>query len=137
MNLNASTASSSAPAPTPKSSSAPDATQLNGSNGQPSLAEPVEPSLAVKRKLRGGAEGSAAKRSRLAVSNDHTPPTTRLADLGGVSACVEQMLRLVALPLSHPEVYLHTGVQPPRGVLLHGPPGCGKTLLANAIAGVC
>jgi ATP-dependent 26S proteasome regulatory subunit len=50
---------------------------------------------------------------------------------------VEKMLELVAMPLCHPEVYLHTGVQPPRGVLLHGPPGCGKTLLAHAIAGVC
>ncbi|KAJ3556972.1 hypothetical protein NM688_g1731 [Phlebia brevispora] len=63
------------------------------------------------------------------------PPTTRLSDLGGVEACVEKMLELVAMPLCHPEIYIHTGVQPPRGVLLHGPPGCGKTLLAHAIAG--
>ena len=71
------------------------------------------------------------------VSKDYTPPFARLSDLGGIDACVEKMLELVAMPLCHPEIYLHTGVQPPRGVLLHGPPGCGKTLLANAIAGVC
>ncbi|KAL5638642.1 hypothetical protein ACGC1H_003113 [Rhizoctonia solani] len=69
------------------------------------------------------------------VKASHDPPTTRLSDLGGVTDAVEKLLELVALPVCHPEVYLHTGVQPPRGVLLHGPPGCGKTMLANAIAG--
>ncbi|CCA68286.1 related to RIX7-AAA-type ATPase required for biogenesis and nuclear export of 60S ribosomal subunits [Serendipita indica DSM 11827] len=70
-----------------------------------------------------------------ATAKTYPPPSIRLSDLGGVQNCVEKLLELVAMPLRHPEIYLHTGVQPPRGVLLHGPPGCGKTLLANAIAG--
>jgi ribosome biogenesis ATPase len=97
-----------------------------------------------KRKLRTTktVEGNSSKRSKLltssssAISKEHSPPTARLSDLGGVEACVEKMLELVAMPLCHPEVYLHTGIKPPCGVLLHGPPGCGKTLLAHAIAGV-
>ncbi|KAL0945516.1 hypothetical protein HGRIS_000999 [Hohenbuehelia grisea] len=96
-----------------------------------------------KRKVRSSRTGEeSSKRTKYssassvgAISKDHTPPTARLSDLGGVEACVEKLLELVAMPLCHPEVYLHTGVQPPRGVLLHGPPGCGKTLLANAMAG--
>jgi ribosome biogenesis ATPase len=100
------------------------------------LEEGPSATSSSKRKLRStrGEEGS--KRSRVGTSKKYTPPTVRLADLGGVDPCVEKMLELVAMPLTHPEVYLHTGVQPPRGVLLHGPPGCGKTMLANAIGGV-
>jgi ribosome biogenesis ATPase len=46
--------------------------------------------------------------------NDSSLPSARLSDLGGIDSCIEDILELIAMPLAHPEIYLHTGVQPPR-----------------------
>lgn len=62
-------------------------------------------------------------------------PTERLDDVGGIPHVLSTVRELVEWPLSRRAMYDHLGVDAPRGLLLHGPPGCGKTLLAHAVAG--
>ncbi|MEM3602734.1 MAG: CDC48 family AAA ATPase, partial [Candidatus Bathyarchaeia archaeon] len=61
-------------------------------------------------------------------------PIVTYEDIGGLSEEVQRIREMVELPLRHPELFERLGIEPPKGVLLHGPPGCGKTLLAKAVA---
>ncbi|MGD8565179.1 MAG: CDC48 family AAA ATPase [Candidatus Bathyarchaeota archaeon] len=61
-------------------------------------------------------------------------PRTTYEDIGGLHEEIQRVREMVELPLRHPELFQRLGIDPPKGVLLHGPPGCGKTLLARAVA---
>ena len=61
-------------------------------------------------------------------------PRVTYDDVGGLRDQLKKLRELVELPLRHPEFFRRLGIDPPRGVLLYGPPGCGKTLIAKALA---
>jgi transitional endoplasmic reticulum ATPase len=77
--------------------------------------------------------------TRLTILNEPAPegkglPRTTYEDIGGLQGEIQRVREMVELPLRHPELFQRLGIEPPKGVLLHGPPGCGKTLLARAVA---
>ena len=141
LNLNSfnTTSPSNTPIPTPPIEESTDTPGADVPEGEPPSSTPAAPpgqntvnvdttatpdarisTPSGKRKVRSTRTGEeSSKRAKLSAGStakDYAPPNTRLADLGGVDTCVEKMLELVAIPLYYPEVYLHTGVQPPRGV---------------------
>ncbi|MEM0371180.1 MAG: CDC48 family AAA ATPase [Ignisphaera sp.] len=61
-------------------------------------------------------------------------PRVTWEDIGDLEEVKEKIREIVELPLKHPELFERLGIEPPKGILLYGPPGCGKTLLAKALA---
>ncbi|MHA1775734.1 MAG: AAA family ATPase, partial [Promethearchaeota archaeon] len=61
-------------------------------------------------------------------------PSVHWNDVGGLEYTKQQLIESVEWPIKNPKAYERMGVDPPSGVLLYGPPGCGKTLLARAVA---
>ncbi len=121
--------------------------EVAGDNNAQQLVQPMQgiitndqelPVISSRRKERQSNGEPLAKRrkaERATKEVDRSPPShISLADLGGVDSVIHDLTELIALPMLYPEVYTYSGIQPPRGVLLHGPPGCGKTMIANAFA---
>jgi transitional endoplasmic reticulum ATPase len=75
----------------------------------------------------------------LVISKAVAPPEPRRAavsyeDVGGLKPQLQRIREMIELPLRYPELFERLGIDAPKGVLLHGPPGCGKTLIARTIA---
>merc|ERR1712084_191372 len=81
--------------------------------------------------MGGGCNPSAIRETVVEV------PTVTWNDVGGLENVKRELQELVQYPVEHPEKFLKFGMQPSRGVLFYGPPGCGKTLLAKAVASEC
>lgn len=117
-------------------------TKSADSNEVPTKSRPG-PASQKKRRLEGTDEAPPAKQQQPTMKLPKKKfkkevfarlPEVTFEDIGGMDKTLKELCELI-LHIKHPEMYKHIGLPPPRGFLLHGAPGTGKTLLAHAIAG--
>jgi ATP-dependent 26S proteasome regulatory subunit len=109
----------------------PSSTTISITNGETSTLNPTPRTKKLKRSSsRRSSMGEVAAPGSSLVPNSSKSilepaprPTERYSDLGGMADIIQEVRQLVEYPLTRPELYRHLGVDPPRGVLLRGPPG--------------
>ncbi|OTB11974.1 hypothetical protein K445DRAFT_321448 [Daldinia sp. EC12] len=93
------------------------------------------PPVVIMNDRQPNGESRPKKRKTEKPKEDRSPPSgVSLQDLGGMDEAIKVLAESVTFPVRFPEICLDNDLEATRGVLLHGPPGCGKTMLANAYA---
>ena len=102
----------------------------------PALAEEIEPGdrVAINESFGIQLVLDTETDSRAQAMEVDSSPSLSYDDIGGIDEQIREVREAVEDPLSNPEIFEEVGVEPPSGVLLHGPPGTGKTMLAKAVA---
>uniref|UniRef100_A0A671VGR5 Nuclear VCP like n=1 Tax=Sparus aurata TaxID=8175 RepID=A0A671VGR5_SPAAU len=101
------------------------------------MLEPEKSHKKSKKRLKSSTDTTDSRtlsRKAKSKSPELQYPSLKFEDVGGNEETLTEVCKLL-IHMRHPEVYQQLGMAPPRGFLLHGPPGCGKTLLAQAVAG--
>jgi len=100
------------------------------------MKEGLEPDdrVAVNNSLSIVKELSSETDVRARVMEVTRSPDVAYEDIGGLEEQMQEVRETVEMPLEHPDMFVDVGIDPPSGVLLHGPPGTGKTMLAKAVA---
>ncbi len=97
-------------------------------------AEGVRPGDAILVDTRTHFATEKIEKPEVASLLLETVPDISYSDIGGLHEQIDMIQDAVELPFEHPELYTEHGLKPPKGILLYGPPGCGKTLIAKAVA---